>query len=293
MPPISRPSWTIDEDAGRRRRARCRRVSDEGLGVARGDRAGARAPSMRDTRRVADAGDERGRRRPSLRQAQRQPRRSAIDRIKPRFHARPSHGSASRRAPRLEARPVAPVEHEALDREGAEAGRRAHHAGAAELEAALLDDPPGAGVGHPVGAPQAFDAGRRRRRGRSAPGRLRCRSRGPTRAAPIHRPSLDGGRGARRSGRSRRSRRRVPSQRLGRRRRRRRRPAQSPCTGSRPRPGRRTAPTSPACRPACTASARRRLVRIASCPPLPFLVPVAHGFLRPEQQKGEMVSHLP
>ncbi len=37
---------------------------------------------------------------------------------------------------------------------GAEEGRRAHHAGAAELEAALLDDPARAGVGDTVRAPQ-------------------------------------------------------------------------------------------------------------------------------------------
>src|SRR5947199_9598405 len=61
------------------------------------------------------------------------------------------------RAPRLEAHPVAPVEEEALDRDGDVQCRRADHARPTELEAALLDDPAGAGVARPVGAPEDED----------------------------------------------------------------------------------------------------------------------------------------
>src|SRR5262245_12705419 len=57
------------------------------------------------------------------------------------------------RAPCLEARPVAPLEDEALDRQGA-ARWRTHHAGLAELEAAFLDHPAGSLVTGAIGAPQ-------------------------------------------------------------------------------------------------------------------------------------------
>src|SRR6185436_12899505 len=62
-----------------------------------------------------------------------------------------------RRTPGLQAHPVAAVEEEALDRHGDIQRRRADHARPAELKAALLDDPAGAGVARPVRAPEDED----------------------------------------------------------------------------------------------------------------------------------------
>src|ERR1700694_5265389 len=60
-------------------------------------------------------------------------------------------------APRLEARPVAPVEEKPFDRHRNIERRRAHHARPAELEAAFLDDAAGARIARPVGAPEDED----------------------------------------------------------------------------------------------------------------------------------------